>query len=438
MAKDVQGHFQDSISFCCNHWFGGCLSQQQSWPLSWSHKLSPYVSWDTRYDSDNGYGSALERYWLSSSGTAIFVDSEVPLFVATNDDEAQGVTLVSKFDKPYRNLFDYNLFLKYSIFESSNIKAAHDLIRKEYFPNSEGIPNQMLLEKPIWSTAHFGTDISDEKVLKFIEELLEHGFEPGITEFADDWTPAYGDHIFDPKRFADSTEMVQTIKNKGFKILLWIHPFASPRSNAFYEGLNLWVKSSMVEGVTAWEHGPAKLLDVTNPDSRTWFKKKLLDLKEEYTIDGFCFDFGQVNYLPALANTYDPLSNPNSFSRSYISIATDLAYQDRLSLVRTGVGTQNIPLMMCMEEKSSCWGWDNGLKTVIPTVLTLGLMGYLYVLPGTIGGGNNSKTDIDRELYVRWLETVIFMPGLKFSVPPWELGEETFDMVKNLMKLRKR
>ena len=59
-------------------------------------------------------------------------------------------------------------------------------------------------------------------------------------------------------------------------------------------------------------------------------------------------------------------------------------------------------------DKDSSWGYDNGLRALIPNVLTYGVIGYPFVLPDMIGG--NAYTGIfigfttlpDRELYIRY------------------------------------
>ena len=68
-----------------------------------------------------------------------------------------------------------------------------------------------------------------------------------------------------------------------------------------------------------------------------------------------------------------------------------------------------------MGDKESRWGYDNGLKTIIPTALTFGILGYPFILPDMIGGNGYTYKDEDtieltetvlpdRELYIRWLQ----------------------------------
>ena len=39
-----------------------------------------------------------------------------------------------------------------------------------------------------------------------------------------------------------------------------------------------------------------------------------------------------------------------------------------------------------MGDKESRWGYDNGLQSLIPTILTMVILGYPYILPDMIGG----------------------------------------------------
>ena len=68
-----------------------------------------------------------------------------------------------------------------------------------------------------------------------------------------------------------------------------------------------------------------------------------------------------------------------------------------------------------MGDKESRWGYDNGLKTIIPTALTFGILGYPFILADMIGGNGYTYKDEDtieltetvlpdRELYIRWLQ----------------------------------
>ena len=96
-----------------------------------------------------------------------------------------------------------------------------------------------------------------------------------------------------------------------------------------------------------------------------------------------------------------------------------------------------------MMDKDSNWGYDNGLKTLIPHMLTMGLIGYPFVLPDMIGGnayGGSLTTTVypERELFIRWLQVSVFMPSLQFSIPPWLYDDEVVSITKNMTALHEK
>lgn len=81
---------------------------------------------------------------------------------------------------------------------------------------------------------------------------------------------------------------------------------------------------------------------------------------------------------------------------------------DRYAVVNVGHGTQHLGLMLDVGARLSSWDHKHGLKSIIPTVLTLGLLGYAFLLIGPVGGTttvynhtSNAMVLPDRELYIR-------------------------------------
>lgn len=77
------------------HWYGGAPIYEPLWPVErWDRPLEPFVTGDSYRDR---YGGVQERYWLASNGASIFVDYDVPLFVAINSGDNGRLQLVSKY-----------------------------------------------------------------------------------------------------------------------------------------------------------------------------------------------------------------------------------------------------------------------------------------------------------------------------------------------------
>lgn len=155
----------------------------------------------------------------------------------------------------------------------------------------------------------------------------------------------------------------------------------------------------------------------------------------------FKFDAGETSYLPRQFSTRVPLADPSDFTRRYAEMA--LPFHQRAEL-RVGYQSQNISCFFRIIDRDSVWGYELGLKSIIPTVLTIGILGYQFVLPDMIGGNAypNRTTGEghglpDRELYIRWLELSAFMPAMQFSIPPWAYDDEVVKIARKFTDFHK-
>lgn len=85
-------------------------------------------------------------------------------------------------------------------------------------------------------------------------------------------------------------------------------------------------------------------------------------------------------------------------------------------------------------DKDSEWDFNNGLITLVTTLLNVNLVGYGFALPDMIGG-NGYNGAPSEELFVRWLQANIFMPSLQFSYVPWDYSEQTIEISKKFTAL---
>ena len=93
-----------------------------------------------------------------------------------------------------------------------------------------------------------------------------------------------------------------------------------------------------------------------------------------------------------------------------------------------------------MLDKNSIWGYNNGLKTMIPTALMMSIAGYPYVLPDMIGG-NAYGSFPSKDLFIRWLQVNTLMPALQFSIVPWDIKnstQEVINITKSMLKLHEK
>jgi hypothetical protein len=106
--------------------------------------------------------------------------------------------------------------------------------------------------------------------------------------------------------------------------------------------------------------------------------------------------------------------------------------------VRTGHKTQGVSLFTRMGDRFSTWDVSNGLQSIIPTLLTSGLLGYPFCLPDMIGGNAYFGQRPSHELMVRWTQVNALMPAMQFSIAPWDLSPETACLCAAALQLRKK
>lgn len=435
----------------CNasHWYGGAELATQYWPikLHGEENPRPFITSDV-YSKRSSFGGILERYWLSSNATAIKINDTVPFHLGWSEEDRTLRFQARYFDSPFRPAEGQPPFpeLSYRVCVGSDVTSIHKIMVRRYFPKPIKVPSPEVFKHPVWSTwALHKSDISQEKLLQFASDIRKHNFECSHLELDDRYTADYGEFDFDPQKFPNATGMFATLREAGFQVSLWTHPFINYDSinfgTAVEKGLFVRELGGELPALVRWWNGIGGILDFTNTETREWFSSHLRLLKSRYEISSFKFDAGETSYLPRQFSTLVPLSDPSTFTRRYTEMA--IPFSERAEL-RVGYQSQNISCFFRIIDRDSVWGYELGLKSIIPTVLTIGILGYQFVLPDMIGGnaypnrtaGADDNSSLpDRELYIRWLELSAFMPAMQFSIPPWEYDREVVEIARRFTQL---
>ena len=316
------------------------------------------------------------------------------------------------------------------------------------WPLPSSYPDARMITSPVWSTwAQYKQDINQSVVIEFARKIQEHGFENSQVEVDDKWEECYGDATFDPIKFPQPESMVQELKQLGFRVSLWIHPFVNQECKSFEVarqaghlvrdqagGGGLPSRSgSWLPGMTWWWAGPwAGYFDFTNSEAATWWSSRLQLLKDEVGFDSFKFDAGESNWMPshyALSSDHPESVWPGVFSSSYVETCARFG---SMVEVRTGRHSQQLPVWVRMLDKFSTWGLDNGLKSMVTTLLQFGLVGHPFVLPDMVGGNGYGEGLPSRELYIRWMQVNVFMPAIQISFVPWMYDEQVMEYALEL------
>lgn len=444
---------EHAMAYNSSHWFGGAESATQHWPIRFlgQEEPKPFVTGDV-YSNRNSFGGILERYWLSSNATAIKINDSVPFHLGWSEKDRTLRFQARYQDSPYRPALGQQALpeLSYRVCVGSDVTSMHKYMVRRYFNKPNKVPSAEVFRYPVWSTwAIHKTSVSEEKLLSFAAAITAHGFNASHLELDDRYTPGYGEFDLDPQKFPNATDMFERLRQAGFLVSLWTHPFVNYDTVNFGEclekGLFVREPEGHLPALVRWWNGIGGILDFTNPEACDWYSDHLRSLQERYGVASFKFDAGETSYLPRQFSTLALLPDPSTFTRRYTEMA--VPFYERAEL-RVGYQSQNISCFFRIIDRDSVWGYELGLKSIIPTVLTISILGYQFILPDMIGGNaypnrttgwsverEGWDTLPDRELYIRWLELSAFMPAMQFSIPPWAYDSEVVEIARKFTEL---
>ncbi|XP_059062090.1 myogenesis-regulating glycosidase-like [Achroia grisella] len=427
---------EDCINLGSKHWYGGPQQKRQYWPIE--RLILPNYSYITK-EADNC--GVAEPYWLGSDGIFYHFDRKVPLFVDQNDLEKNAACFFAQIKPPYSTKRERNE-LTYAIGIFENVRKAHEYAVEKYLKKPSGVPDERMIKYPIWSTwARYKRNINHDVVLKFADEIKSNGFPNSQLEIDDLWEICYGSQTVDLQRFPNMKNTVDLLKEKGFRVTIWTHPFVNKHCDPWYteakeKGYLIMSEYGSVE--TSWWNDndtTTAYIDFTKPDARKWYTDRLDLLRSSYGIDSFKFDAGESSWTPQIPVLQgDKRDQPGIITAEYIRAVSKYG---PMVEVRSGHGTQDLPIFVRMTDKDTYWTFENGLPTLITTLLQMNINGYPFVLPDMIGG-NGYDEPPTKELFIRWLQANTFMLSMQFSYVPWDFDNETIEISKKFIQLHEQ
>ncbi len=336
---------------------------------------------------------------------------------------------------------------------------------QRHFPVTGEEPDLLYFAAPQYNTWIELTYHQNEKdILAYAQAMLDNGLPPGVFMIDDTWQVGYGDWRFEPTRFSDPKGMIAKLHAMGYKVLLWMCPFVSMDTPAFRrvqwganpDDVKGWptkggfLASSVAPGAwgmpTAapinWWNGTSALLDFTHPNAVKWFDEQLLRLKKDYGADGFKFDGGSVSFY-----TGESAHGKKLFAHDpSVSPAAQSALYGQFALIHKGSEYRNVfgmagkPVIMRLHDKNHDW---QALQRLVPDMLAAGLIGYPYICPDMVGGGDwvafLPGSAFSQELFIRSAQVQALSPMMQISASPWRyLDAEHQKIFREVVALRQR
>lgn len=254
------------------------------------------------------------------------------------------------------------------------------------------------------------------------------------------------DFVWDDAQYPDRLSMLAGLKEKGYKICLWINPYVTITAEMYLEGREkgYFAKNAAGDPFEAdlW-HGllsPCVLLDFTNEEAVSWFQEKIRAVLLE-GVDVLKTDFGEdIPYDAVFSNGMTGRELRNVYSRLYNQAVFEVIKECKgenqaVVWARSGcAGMQQFPV---------CWSGDprssyEGMAATLRAGLSMAMSGVLF-WSHDMGGFYGNVT---KERFIRWSQFGLFSSHSRLhgttTRQPWAYDEETKEILKEFISLRYR
>jgi alpha-glucosidase (family GH31 glycosyl hydrolase) len=269
------------------------------------------------------------------------------------------------------------------------------------------------------------------------------------------WFANMGDVSWNESSWPNHTAMVSDFLSQGMKTLLITEPYIIQPSRNFIEADTNGFLAKDSTGHTFlmpkwWSCGyecSSSLLDITNPEARTWWWSKhpasfgsqvagiWTDLGEpERHPEGMIHMLGSAAKIHNIYNLFWAKTIFDGFSA--------LRPAERvMNITRSGfAGIQRYGVLPWSGDVARSFA---GLQVQLPLLLGMGMSGIAYQ-HSDIGG--YSRIPTTPELYIRWMQFGTFSPIARahgagevvngFATEPWQFGHEAETICREFIRLR--
>lgn len=295
----------------------------------------------------------------------------------------------------------------------------------------------------VWLGIQGGKDIVEQKIQTCLEKKVKIA-----AVWCQDWQ---GIHMqgsqkrliwnweYDEDLYPDLPSYIKNLNEKGIKYLGYNNSMLAKGEEQYYDALNkeLCVKDkdgNQYKIIT--DSGEKSMLDLSNPKTILWFKEIIKEKMIKIGLSGWMADYGE--YLPIDAVLYSGES-PETFHNKYPVIFAKANYEALKETNTLGeivfftrAGYSNVSkytTSVWAGDQLIDWSLGDGLGTVIPACISLGICGIGYY-HYDIGGFHSLENYIrTKEMFMRWTEASVFTSIMRTheSIKPFDNLQFDYD-----------
>ncbi len=291
---------------------------------------------------------------------------------------------------------------------------------------------------PLWS---FGTWVS--RITYFSEaegrdvakQLRANKIPSDVIHFDTGW---FGvdwqcDYAFAADRFDNPQQMLNDLKDQGFRTCLWQLPYFTPKNKFFPELVEKGMYVRNGKGQLPYEDA---VLDFSNPATVKWYQEKLGNLLK-LGVGAIKVDFGEgapfeAIYASGKSGLYEHNLYPLRYNKAVADITKKIKGENIMWARSAWAGSQRYPLHWGGDAATNNTGFEGSLREG----LSIGLSGFCF-WSNDIGG---FVTETPEALYRRWLPYGFLTSHSRIHgappTEPWHFGKEFTDYFRHCAELK--
>lgn len=224
----------------------------------------------------------------------------------------------------------------------------------------------------------------------------------------------------DEDHYPDLAGMIAELALRDIRFLTYANPFIDPDLEHWPEMIADDLLITDPDG-QPYEHfapnGLSSHPDLTQEAAREYVRGYLRDMVDVYGMDGWMADFAE--WIPVDAGTADgsdPFAYHNRFPIEWQQLSREVMDElrpdgDWVVFARSGwTGAQGVTMVHWVGDQEADWSPHDGLPTVVPAMLSLGLCGVPVATHDIAGFSGGPST---KELFLRWTELGAFSPIMR-------------------------
>ncbi|CAG9857402.1 unnamed protein product [Phyllotreta striolata] len=456
IALSEDFHPTDCFDMSNAHWYGGGQTAEMAWPLEkGGHFFQPFITGNVE---THEWGNVLKRYFINSKAAAIIIDDKTPLYVSIKDMPKKEFCVRAQYDDfAYANRFAPTARLNYSVFTGSNMTELHVFLSEhtlwDGMNRNDGNIIDYFLKEPVWEMPEHKEFLTQGAIDLYTNNMTSTVsiLKQGHILFNEYWQEEVGNFELDKIRFPSFDTLMEKLIRRGFRVVFTIQPFVSTESSNFPQAVRQKLLISerdndkRVPALTRYKSvRSAGVLDITNNRTVAWLLDKLRRIKEAYKIDAFYLDMGVAYNLPRYYRSEELLLNPDEYKTRFVEALQSAEVP--LFGVNSAVRRPKSPSFVVLPEFEFSW---DGLRMIIPAILSYGIAGYPFLIPGAVGGdypgpetvalGNDAEDVLhDPELYIRWLQLSAFLPVVRYRHLPSNYDQRNISGIAKALALTRQ